>query len=123
MASADMVLCPLHGCNKVPRRALWWKQQDSLEKQIYDLAMEFLCQELRLLSVGHRTELQNKFGIRWQKEGAYVVWQQAWLWLENEHKPEFIRRTFSVNMEFAKSVLDGAYAADIGCSVCLDRLD
>ncbi|CAE7633009.1 unnamed protein product [Symbiodinium sp. CCMP2592] len=35
-----MALVPVHGPNKIPRRALWWKQQDVHEKQIYDLAME-----------------------------------------------------------------------------------
>ena len=124
MALSAMVLCPMHGTNKVPLRALWWKEQDVLEKQVFDLAMELLCRRARSFSIGHRTDLQNRRGIAWQREGAFVVWQQTWLlWIDEAEKPEFIRRTYDINPVFAASALDGAYAADLCRTVYLDRMD
>ena len=94
-----------------------------LEKQFFDLAMQFLCRQVRTLSVGDRLDLQNLYGVVWQREGVFIVWQQAWLWLAGCQKPEFIRRTYAIDTVFAASVLDGVYAAELCRPVYLDRMD
>ncbi|CAE6935553.1 unnamed protein product [Symbiodinium sp. CCMP2592] len=123
MAAVGMELCPTHGSNKIPRRAVWWFQQDVLEKRIFDLSMEYLCMAVRGLSVSTRQGIQNAFGSAWQKQGSYTVWQEVWDWVPPAWRPQLIEDTFRVNSEFARSVLAGAYASTLAVVRDLEQMD
>ena len=124
MAAMDSKhLIPTHGANKIPPRATWWKYQDSLEWQIQQLGMEFLCLALRDFPFRSKLGLQNLFGRSWASLEAYTIWMEAWSWVAYVHRPNFIQRTYNIDARFASSMVDCLYAAKIGSPDDLHSMD
>ena len=123
MDPADMELSQLHGINKIPQQLGWWKFQDLLERQIYPLSMEFLCKSIRHLSVSRRSTWQNFYGSAWLRASAFQTWVEAWRWVPQSGKSNFLKRTSAIDESFAWNMLDAVYRTKTSSTGDLESLD
>ena len=123
--SADVFrqLCPLHGSNKVPRRAKWWQWEDCLRNFILQLAMELLLEIIRPLPISARCSLHSLYYQYWEEVSTMLVWQDIWIVLRPGQRVEFVRRTFFFDPDFGASMLDVAYATRIANFGTLHDMD
>ena len=102
-----------HGCNKFPK-ARWWLYEDTLRFHIFQYAMEYYLTLLSPLPISSRVSLHNLYYLSWHALSPMLVWQDVWVLLRPQQKVDFIRRTFALDSEFGLSMVDCAYAAQLG---------
>ena len=127
-ASDCQFLTCVHGYNKIPHDATWWRELDLLEWRVRQLALEHLCSSIRDLPIADRLSLQNQFGISWLQASAYETWMAVWFQIHALQRPALVAETYVISSEFAASVMEGVYSSQVcsrpgftwyGLSVCL----
>ena len=79
MVSAGCIeLVPLHGSNKIPLQATWWRWEDALHWFTRHTCMEFYLEGLRDQSFSERCRLHDKLYQEWSNSSPLVIWQSAW---------------------------------------------
>ena len=122
-AAVFMQLCPLHGSNKIPKRARWWIWEDTLRVHVLGTAMELLLEIVRPLPISARSSLHLLYHKFWDEVSTMLVWQDAWLILRPGKRVVFIQRTYAFDSVFGCSMLGCAYDHRLATSRDLQEMD
>lgn len=112
-----------HVGNKLPRHSRWWISEDTLRFHVYQLAVELLHHVTRPLSISARCTVHNYFACRWHQISTLLVWQEAWNMLQQPQRTEYIQRTYDIDAQFGASMVDFAYAVQLGSQGGLQVMD
>ena len=122
-AATSVHLCTMPGSNKVPRFSRWWVCEDVLRFHAFQLAMELLLRDIRPLPISARCTVHDYYACRWHLQSTLLVWQEAWSILQPSQRVEYIKRTYDLDAQFGASMVDFAYAVQIGSGGNLWAMD